>query len=146
MKVVINVCFGGFGLSCEATQWLWEQGVTEIGTPAVQYFGGPGSGYHDQHKKDDTRWKERMESALKEWRNGAKWGTQFTPDEKYCLYVGYDFPRNHPKLIECVEKFGEKANGLCAQLEIVDIPDGIEWEVEEYDGSEHVAEKHRTWR
>jgi len=30
-------------------------------------------------------------------------------------------------------------------LKIVDIPDGVEWEIEEYDGMEWVAEKHRTW-
>ena len=28
---------------------------------------------------------------------------------------------------------------------IVEVPDGGEWELDEYDGIEHVAEKHRTW-
>jgi hypothetical protein len=40
---------------------------------------------------------------------------------------------------------GAEANGRYAQLKIVTIPDGIEWEIEEYDGNEHIAEQHRTW-
>ena len=57
-----------------------------------------------------------------------------------------DIPRDDPQLVEIVMKLGKEASGSCAQLEVVEIPDGIEWEVEEYDGSEHIAEKHRTWR
>jgi hypothetical protein len=30
-------------------------------------------------------------------------------------------------------------------LKVVDIPDDVDWVVQEYDGSEWVAEKHRTW-
>jgi hypothetical protein len=53
--------------------------------------------------------------------------------------------RNDPKLVECVEKLGKKAGGALANLEVVEIPDDVEWTIEEYDGSEWVAEKHRTW-
>jgi len=53
--------------------------------------------------------------------------------------------RADPKLIQVVEELGDKANGSCAKLEIVEIPDGVDWQIEEYDGNEHVAEKHRTW-
>ena len=57
----------------------------------------------------------------------------------------YDNDRTNPKLIEVVEKLGKKANGQCANLEVVEIPDGIDWEIDEYDGYEHVEEKHRRW-
>ena len=40
---------------------------------------------------------------------------------------------------------GEKANGTFAKLQLVEIPDGVGWQVEEYDGMEWVSEKHRTW-
>lgn len=53
--------------------------------------------------------------------------------------------RSNPKLIECVEKLGDIANGRYACLIIVEIPDDVEWEIEEYDGVEWVSEKHRTW-
>jgi hypothetical protein len=48
-------------------------------------------------------------------------------------------------LIEVIEELGDAANGDCAELAIVEIPDDVEWEISEYDGREHVAEKHRTW-
>lgn len=53
--------------------------------------------------------------------------------------------RNDPLLIKIVEEMGQEAAGDCAHLKIVEIPDGVEWQVEEYDGAEWVAEKHRTW-
>ena len=61
--------------------------------------------------------------------------------------TGYypDIPRNHPLLIKVVEELGDKASGRFACLEVVEIPDDVEWQIEEYDGSEWIAEKHRTW-
>ena len=58
----------------------------------------------------------------------------------------YNNKRDDETLVEVVECLGEKANGDHASLKIVEIPDGIEWQIEEYDGFEWIAEKHRTWR
>jgi len=55
-----------------------------------------------------------------------------------------DIPRDDTFLIRVVEELGDAANGACADLKIVEIPDGVDWEIEEYDGNEWVAEKHRT--
>jgi len=30
-------------------------------------------------------------------------------------------------------------------LKVVEIPDDVEWRIHDYDGAEHVYEKHRTW-
>lgn len=53
--------------------------------------------------------------------------------------------RTHPLLLRVVEELGEAANGKHAELEIVEIPDGIDWEISEYDGMEKVEEVHRSW-
>lgn len=58
----------------------------------------------------------------------------------------YEIYRDDPNLVEVVEILGSEADGTHAQLKIVDIPDGINYTIEEYDGIEHVAEVHRTWR
>lgn len=111
MKIVINRCYGGFGLSREAV--LLARKLTQ--DPA---WGGPclkGDKYDD--------------------------GTE-------CDYDGgsIDCKRNDPILIKVVETLGcEAASDSMAELKIVEIPDGIDWIVTEYDGMEWVEEKHRAW-
>jgi hypothetical protein len=57
----------------------------------------------------------------------------------------YNLRRNDPILVQVVEELKEKASGSSADLQIVEIPDGMDFIIEEYDGSEWVSEKHRTW-
>ena len=57
-----------------------------------------------------------------------------------------DIARDDSLLIQIIDEMGALANGDFAQLKIVEIPDDVNWYIEEYDGLEHVAEKHRTWR
>jgi len=91
MKIVVNRCYGGFGLSKEAYEFL-----------------------------------------------GLEWdgyGFKYSSDEQ----------RTDPNLIRCVETLGKKANGWLANLEVVDIPDDVDYEIENYDGVESIHEVHRVW-
>ena len=56
-----------------------------------------------------------------------------------------EIPRNDPALVEVVKVLGEAANGFAANLKIVEIPEDVDWCIEENDGREWVSEKHRTW-
>jgi hypothetical protein len=90
VKVVINRCFGGFGLSdASLHEYKRRRGIT-----------------------DENFWY-------------------------------YDIPRECPVLVEMVEQ-GD-ADGAFSDLKVVEIPDDVNWYIEEYDGMEHVAERHRTW-
>ena len=68
-------------------------------------------------------------------------------NERSGAVVTYDFniKRNDPILVEIVEQLGEAADGDYAELRIIEIPDDVQWTIEEYDGAEWIAEKHRTW-
>ena len=57
-----------------------------------------------------------------------------------------DIPRNDPVLVSVINRLGSKANGDYAILKVVEVPPNVDWFVDEYDGKEWVAEKHRTWR
>jgi len=82
-----------------------------------------------------------------ELRKESRHGSVLSSD----YYVGTEWfnhreiPRNDSDLVRVVSELGEKANGFCASLKIVDIPTDVQWFIEEYDGNEWVAEKHRTW-
>lgn len=56
-----------------------------------------------------------------------------------------DIARDDPILISVIRDLGKAANKEYAELKIVKIPADVEWYIEEYDGREWVAEKHRTW-
>jgi len=66
------------------------------------------------------------------------------PNKEYFsdLYI----QRNDPVLIQVVEELVKDADGFAAELKVVEIPDDIEWHITDYDGIEHIAENHRTWR
>jgi hypothetical protein len=84
--------------------------------------------------------------ALKETDHGAYWPDAASPHEPSLNQCGILIPRNDDRLVRVVEELGSEANGHCAELKVVTIPDGVEWVVLKANGTEHVSKKHRTWR
>jgi hypothetical protein len=58
----------------------------------------------------------------------------------HCKYGFWDrdIDRTDPVLVEVVEELGEKANGFAANLEVIDIPKGTLYRIDEYDGLESI--------
>lgn len=82
---------------------------------------------------------ERAKRELKETGRGHFYGTGYVkgmPDR-------YDRTSEH--LVLAVETLKEKANGSCASLKVIEIPDDIDYYIDEYDGMERVCENHRSW-
>ena len=61
------------------------------------------------------------------------------------IFYSRSIPRDDEHLIAVVELMGTDADNRFSELKIVDVPDDVNWYVEEYDGKEWVAERHRTW-
>ena len=61
------------------------------------------------------------------------------------VFSDRDVDRDDPVLVQVVKEMGANAGGRFAALKIVEIPADVDWQIEEYDGMEWVAEKHRTW-
>ncbi len=68
------------------------------------------------------------------------------------LGFAYYDDRANPKLIECVEKLGERASRNGRGLQVVEVPDDvipndIDWEdaISNREGIETIHEKHRSW-
>ncbi len=49
-----------------------------------------------------------------------------------------DIPRNDAALVQVVEEMGDSASGDCAKLRIYELPDGLHYRIDEYDGIESV--------
>ena len=86
----------------------------------------------------------------------------FHDKEKFCKYYkgipleNSDFGiesddiyayRTDERLIKAIEKVGlKKASGSFAELKIVEIPDDVEYYIDDYDGIESIHEVHRIWQ
>lgn len=71
-----------------------------------------------------------------------------SPDmTKESYFYDRDIKRDDPDLVAIVKELGEKANGSCASLYVIKIPDKIPngWHIDEYDGLESIEENHRSW-
>ncbi len=136
-EVVINNCYGGFGLSAEA--------IVEIAkAQGKQVF------FYEQQKPftPDKFCKitppfisSFYYSLLVDLGDIAN----ELPNDSSLWFNDEDIPRDDPDLIKVVKNLKAKANGSCANLKIIKIPNDVKWEIEEYDGIELVAESHRTW-
>ena len=162
MKVVINACFGGFSLSPKGiAEWAKRKG-----RPCFFFLNGrEDDGSLSLERRVSCSMEQAEKSGLMFWAydipnpeeifKRAKSWHEMTSEEKAADNAlhdehdlcdnGRDIARDDLDLIAVVEQLGAATNGRCAKLEIVEIPDGTDYVIEEYDGNEHVAERHRTW-
>ena len=139
-KIVINTCYGGFSLSEKGIEeYARFKGLTVYPEPDTRFKFLP-----------PTYWTVPTEERIKPLKGG--W-MDHTDEERQAYSETFasqtiydcDIPRDDPSLVAAVEALGKEASGRCSTLKVIEIPDGVEWEIEEYDGKEWVAEVHETW-
>lgn len=145
MKVVINKCFGGYGLSVKA---ILEIGKRK-GLTFYPYIKDYGKG-KDVYVKCDENCRETYFVEFATEDNGPQ---VMIDDMKGKYDFGYpcfddyygDWSRTDPDVVAVVEELGERADGSFSSLAVVDIPDGVRFTIDEYDGMETIEEVHRSW-
>lgn len=134
MKIVINSCYGGFSLSPAAMKAYYAK----KGRPC--YFFKGINEYEMIQDKDLTNERNMSVWTAFDVENptSASWGHNYLdsrPDN-----------RTDPDLISAIEAVGLKeSSGSCADLRIIEIPDDIKYEIDDYDGIETIHERHQTW-
>lgn len=143
MKIVINSCYGGFGLSPCVLKLYYEK----LNKPCYFLKRKYNSTVLNVDASTSTYEPVLAEELDKKdywFASSIPNGTREDLFGNYISCRGVD--RADPLLIEAIEEIGiENAGQRHSKLKIIEIPDWIEYTVEEYDGMEHVAEKHRTW-
>jgi hypothetical protein len=118
-KIVINKVHGGFGLSHEAV---------------LRYHDLSGTPIYWRDLEPSSSWSPRIYHLDPECTDQYYWSDT-------------DILRDDPVLVRVVEELGgEAAGSQHAHLKVVRIPADVDWVVQEYDGLEWIAERHRTWQ
>lgn len=142
-RIVVNRCYGGFGLSLKAQ----EEYLKSIGKEAHFYIT---SKYKhrdgvEEHKKFDPDNDEMPLITHVLTKDFGETFGEYGKEQNDNYFYDDEIKRDDPKLIEIVERLGTEADGNFAKLSIVEIPDGVKWVIDSYDGMESVEEAHRSW-
>ena len=133
MKVVINKGFHQFCLSLEALQKM---------------FGNVYIYQHDWlldlYFRQDSWLDRRNKSNIFIYSIHDYGKETLRIDDKHKIYFE-TMDRSLDKLVSVVEEMGQKAGAYGTDLKIVEIPDDVNWEIEEFDGQERIREVGRIW-
>jgi len=137
MKILINTCFGGFCFSDEAVALYCQKRYQRSPVFYGRKNGNMVRLTHVEVKNDHLIYAFTED-------NGPVLPANADWDE-----MGYINPRpsdrTDPLWVEVAQELGTGANSSSSDIVIVDVPDDVKWFISDYDGSEHVAESHRTW-
>lgn len=134
-KVVINCCYGGFGLSDAAVRRYAElKGITLYPEPMMpgdsmlRYWTVPAN---ERNVLEDSAF---YAASMDERRASNRRYGEITLSP-------HDIERTDPILVQVVEELGEKANGPHSLLDVVDLAPGTHYRITEYDGLEDIQER-----
>lgn len=142
MKICINKCYGGFGLSLKAIErYLELKGEDMYVYHQIEHNYRDGQ---DTYIKVDATEINKVNFCYISLKDAGDTIHDFKKIKDSYFYDG-DIARDDHDLITVVEELSDDANGDFAELKIIEIPDDINWEISEYDGMESVEEVHRSW-
>lgn len=132
MKVILNKCYGGFSVSDEA----YELYAKKKGLKLYRYGVDDET---DEYKKGLCNYLTYYfteDFGDKVPKKNIDWNKS--------LYLNYTY-REDPVLIKVVEELGSKASGRFGDLVVVEIPDNLNYVIDDYDGIETLRPAGPTW-
>lgn len=132
MKVVVNKCYGGFCLSHKAVMRYAE-------LKGIKLFVEEDHIFPHYYLVEPSKYKECSKKWFEEDGNNKR------INEKNWYFSANRLERTDKILIQVIEELGKEASTNLSSLVIVEIPDGIEYEIDDYDGIESIHEVHRSW-
>ena len=133
MKLVINSCYGGFGLSPKALKRYLELKSKQAYFYKQTKYSWQGNGieFHRIDNIDDL--DELFIDCTTEYQGEV---LNDFPDNT--IFPREDIPRNDKHLVQVVEELGAEANSKYSKLEVVEIENGRWYKIDEYDGYESI--------
>ena len=125
-KVVVNKCYGGFSLSPLAIKRYYE-----LTQPELELF------FYKRDWISDIYNKVSVEEATDIFSKDFGEILVDDNDDIDDYYIYPSFVRHDPVLVQVVEELGEKANGRCADLKVIEVLSD-RYYIDEYDGMEWV--------
>jgi hypothetical protein len=150
MKILINKCYGGFSLSPLAVSEIAARQGKECYFFSWDFGNEPMKPITMDEATSAGRWHAFTVPNPKDYRlNERDADGSFKSANERSKQISLDSRpdnRHDPDLVAVVEAIGcEKASGISAELKIIEIPDGTDYEINDYDGMESVHQKHESW-
>ena len=142
MKIAINRCYGGFSLSDKAIEMIMKRKGLECHR-YVQTRYRVNSGIDEYIKYNSDEIKYSLGLCFYTTKDFGDVVNEI-PDE-YWWYYRSELERTDKDLIAVIEELGDDASGDCGKIRVIEIPDGVDYEISDYDGMESVHEVHRSW-
>lgn len=162
VPIVLNYCFGGFGVSDKAIRRYLEL----KGLPFIEKVGNYGDStfYINEDNVFDQLVCRNCDATIHYCNCVSQCISCTIYDDLHTLKCtctpnkcGYyinchctkkyffgerDFKRTDLLLVQVIKELGEEANGMCAKLHIEYLPKGTKYRINEYDGSESIETEH----
>ena len=140
MKIAINKCYGGFSLSDKAIEMIMKR-------KGLKCYRYKQTKFHHSDGIDEYTRIDDNEPEPSSFMNYSTTDLGKTigniPYENYWYYRNLE--RTDKDLVGVIEELGNEASGRYGRIVVIEIPDDVDWEIDDYDGIETIHEKHRVW-
>jgi hypothetical protein len=85
------------------------------------------------------------DAALEELKNLGQTGINKSKGKWFVAVFHPDDWRTNKRAISVVEKLGAAASGKQSMLKVIEVPDGVDYYIDNNNGVETIHEYHRVW-